>query len=256
MHTGCDNADTFRREGAKVKGLAARARAPCPNISRHHLPTAARLLPLGTVSRPMTATTSEVMTMADKTVAKNQDESVPTDKKLDDLYDLIDGIEIAMFTTRRADGQLVSRPMQMQERTSGVDLWFMTNVETHKLDDLMTDPHVNLAFYKDGSREWVSVAGLATVSNDPALIEELYKPDWKAWLGDEGGDRDGSPTDPRIALILVEAESVTYMKVTKPRPVVLFEVAKAMVTGSPPNVGSIRTVSDREIQRGADREAR
>ena len=177
--------------------------------------------------------------MADKATKKNTDEQVSTEKKLDDLYALIDGIEIAMFTTRRADGHLVSRPMQTQERTSGADLWFMTNVDAHKLDDLMSDPHVNLAYYKE-----------------PTLIEELYKPDWKAWLGDDGGERDGSPTDPRIALILVEAQSVTYMKVTKPRPVVLFEVAKAMVTGSPPQVGSIRTVNEREIQRGVDSDAR
>lgn len=194
--------------------------------------------------------------MADKATTKNRDDLVPTEKKLDDLYDLIEGIEVAMFTTRRADGQLVSRPMQVQERTSGVDLWFMTNIETHKLDDLMTDAHVNLAFYKDRSREWVSVSGIATVNSDPALVRELYKPDWKAWLGDEDGSRDGSASDPRIALILVEAESVTYMKVTKPRPVVLFEVAKAMVTGSPPRIGNVRTVNEREIQRGVDNEAR
>ena len=187
--------------------------------------------------------------MADRAVEKNRDDEVPTDKKLEDLYELIDGIEIAMFTTRRADGHLVSRPMQTQEREPGVDLWFMTTIETHKLDDLMTDPHVNLAYFNTRSKEWVSVAGLATVSTDRELVRELYKPDWKAWLGDEGGDRDGSENDPRIALILVEAESVTYMKVTKPKPVVLFEVARAMVTGSPPNVGSIRNVSERELRR-------
>jgi len=196
------------------------------------------------------------MTMADKAVAKNTDDSVPTEKKLDDLYELIDGIEVAMLTTRRADGQLVSRPMQTQERTNGLDLWFMTNVETHKLDDLMSDPHVNLAYYKDRSREWVSVSGLAMVSTDRDLVRELYKPDWKAWLGDEGGDRDGSASDPRIALILVDAESVTYMKVTKPKPVVLFEVARAMVTGSPPKVGSIRNVTERELERGVERDTR
>lgn len=190
--------------------------------------------------------------MGDRAVAKNSDDSVPTEKKLDDLYDLIDGIEVAMLTTRRADGHMVSRPMQTQERESGVDLWFMTNVETHKLDDLMTDPHVNLAYYKDRSREWVSVAGIATVTTDRDLVREMYKPDWKAWLGDEGGDRDGSAGDPRIALILVDAQTVTYMKVTKPRPVVLFEVAKAMVTGSPPKVGSIRNVTERELRRDAE----
>ena len=194
--------------------------------------------------------------MADKAVAKNTDDAVPTEKKLDDLYELIDGIEVAMFTTRRADGQLVSRPMQTQERENGVDLWFMTNVETHKLDDLMADPHVNLAYYKDKSREWVSISGIATLSTDRDLVRELYKPDWKAWLGNEGGERDGSENDPRIALILVDAQSVTYMKVTKPRPVVLFEVAKAMVTGSPPDVGNIRNVTERELHRGVDREGR
>jgi general stress protein 26 len=195
------------------------------------------------------------MTMADKTVAKNTDDAVPTEKKLDDLYELIDGIEVAMFTTRRADGHLVSRPMQTQERTVGLDLWFMTNIDTHKLDDLMSDPHVNLAYYKDRSREWVSVSGLATVSTDRELVRELYKPDWKAWLGDEGGDRDGSANDPRIALILVDAESVTYMKVTKPKPVVLFEVARAMLTGSPPKVGNVRNVTERELERGVERDA-
>jgi general stress protein 26 len=194
--------------------------------------------------------------MADKVTNKNRDDAVPTEKKLDELYELIDGIEVAMFATRRADGHMVSRPMQTQEHTSGVDLWFMTNVETHKLDELMTDPHVNLAYYRDRTREWVSIAGLATVSTDRTLIRELYKPDWKVWLGDEGGVRDGSPSDPRIALILVEAASVTYMKATKPRPVVLFEIARSLVTGSPPQVGSIRTVDEREIRRGVDSEAR
>ncbi len=194
--------------------------------------------------------------MADKASARNRDDAVSTEKKLDELYELIEGIDIAMFTTRRADGHLVSRPMQTQEHTTGVDLWFMTNIEAHKLDDLMTDPHVNIAYYDSSSREWVSVAGLASVSTDRELVRELYKPDWKAWLGDEGGNRDGSANDPRIALILVDAESVTYMKVTKPRPVVLFEVAKAMVTGEPPRVGSVRTVNERELDRAVDRESR
>ena len=194
--------------------------------------------------------------MADKSKDPDRDDSVPTGKKLEDLYKLIDGIEVAMFTTRRADGRLVSRPMQTQEHTSSVDLWFMTNIETEKLDDLMSDSHVNVAYYNNSSREWVSVSGIATVSTDRELVRELYEPDWKAWLGDEGGERDGSPNDPRIALILVEAESVTYMVVTKPKPVVLFEVAKAMVTGNPPKVGSLRTVTEREMERGTEQDAR
>ena len=83
-------------------------------------------------------------------------------KKIDDLYDLIEGIETAMFTTRRSNGQLVSRPMATQHRIEGADLWFVTNVDTHKLDELALDPHVNCAYYNKKTREWVSVSGVAT----------------------------------------------------------------------------------------------
>src|SRR3569832_665445 len=166
--------------------------------------------------------------------------SPSTSKKLDELYTLIDGIEIAMFTTRRADGQLVSRPMATQERVTGTDLWFVTDVSSNKLDELQFDPHVNLSYYKNKSREWVSVAGTAQITQDRNLIKELYKPDWKAWFGDEGGERNGGPNDPRLALILVEAQSVEYLVVNKPRPVVLFEEVKGMVTGTPPDVGEQR----------------
>jgi general stress protein 26 len=181
---------------------------------------------------------------------------VSTTKKLDDLYELIGDIEIAMFTTRRPDGHLVSRPMATQERVTGTDLWFVTDISSDKLDELESDPHVNLSYYNVKSREWVSVAGTAQVTQDRNLIKELYQPDWKAWFGDEGGDRDGSANDPRLALILVEAHSVEYLVTTKPKPVVLFEVAKAMVTGTPPKVGEQRSLTERELRTEAARESR
>ena len=55
---------------------------------------------------------------------------MPTEKKLEQLYELIDGIETAMMTTRTREGALVSRPMQTQARRAGTDLWFMTSVDS------------------------------------------------------------------------------------------------------------------------------
>ena len=187
--------------------------------------------------------------MAKDTQDRNADNEVPLEKKLEDLYSLIDGIEVAHMTTRRPDGYLVSRPMQVQERTAGTDLWFMTNLESHKLEELATDPHVNLAFYKDRTREWVSVSGTAIISRDKRLIHELYQADWRAWLGDQGGERDGGPDDPRIGLILVEAHSVTYLKKDRPMPLVLFNIVKGMVTGQEPKTGDLRELNERELKR-------
>ncbi|MGZ8379725.1 MAG: pyridoxamine 5'-phosphate oxidase family protein [Gemmatirosa sp.] len=188
---------------------------------------------------------------SDRTQDKNWDNEVPLEKKLDDLYALIDGIEVALFTTRRADGQLVTRPMQVQRRTAGTDLWFMTNVESHKLEELATDAHVNCGFYKDRTREWVSVSGSARITQDRQIIRDLYQADWRAWLGDEGGARDGGPDDPRIALVLVEANSVIYSKQDRPAPMVLFELAKGIATGSQPKVSDMRSLDDTELQRAA-----
>ena len=171
------------------------------------------------------------------------------EKKLKDLYALIEGIEVAMFTTRRPDGHLVSRPMATQTQAEGTDLWFVTDIESNKLDELDHDQHVNLAYYRDRTREWVSVSGTASISRDRRAIKELYRPDWKLWFGDQGGERDGGPDDPRLALILVDVESVVYLKVDKPRPVVLFELAKALVTGTPAEIGKQRQLSGDELRR-------
>jgi general stress protein 26 len=182
-----------------------------------------------------------------KATERNRDDA-PLGKKIEDLYGLIEGIEIAMFTTRRPDGHLVSRAMATQTQAEGTDLWFVTDIESNKLDELAFDPNVNLSYYRERTREWVSVSGTAMVSQDRMAIHELYQPDWKAWFGDEGGERNGGPDDPRLALILVEVHSVTYLKVDKPKPLVLFELVKGMVTGTPPNIGKQREVSGADVK--------
>src|SRR6186997_1483913 len=108
---------------------------------------------------------------------------------LNDLYDHIDDIHIAMMTTRREDGHLESRAMATQKRATGADLWFVAAEGSGKLADVERDPHVNLAYYKDRTREWISVSGLATLSRDREKIRELYAPDWKIWFGEEGDPR-------------------------------------------------------------------
>lgn len=168
-------------------------------------------------------------------------------KKLKELYDLVDGIDIAMFTTRSRDGHMVSRPMATQERAPGADFWFVSLVGTPKVAEIENDPHVNLSYYRDRNREWVSVSGLARISRDRAKIRKLYKPDWKVWFPKEGGSRDGGPNDPRIVLIGVRAHSAMYMTADKPAPLALFEVVKGMVTGKTPELGTVKKVRSREF---------
>lgn len=162
--------------------------------------------------------------------------------ELDKLYELIQDIEIGMMTTRRRDGHLESRAMATQKRAAGADLWFVTCDGTAKLRDLENDPHVNLSFFKDGTMEWISVSGIATISRDRAKIHELYASDWKAWFPDEGDPRHGTPDDPRLVLIGVKIHAAVFLEVNKPKPVVLYEVAKGWLTGSNPDVGEMHRI--------------
>jgi general stress protein 26 len=165
-----------------------------------------------------------------------------TKQELEKLYEHINDIEIAMMTTRRADGHLQSRAMATQKRAEGADLWFVTTENSQKLRDLIADPHVNPSFYKDRTREWVSVSGLARVVHDREKIHELYAPDWKMWFADDGDPRHGTPDDPRMVLIGVDVHAAVFLEVNKPQPVVLFEMVKGWVTGTMPDIGEMHQI--------------
>lgn len=165
-----------------------------------------------------------------------------TQSDLSKLYEHIDDIEIAMMTTRRGDGHLQARAMATQRRAAGADLWFVSMEGTAKLADLAADPHVCLSYYKDRTREWISVSGLASISRDRQKIHELYALDWKAWFGSEGDPRHGTPDDPRMVLIGVDVFAAAFLEVNKPQPVVLFELVKGMVTGEAPELGEMHHI--------------
>jgi general stress protein 26 len=164
--------------------------------------------------------------------------------ELDKFYRLIDEIKIAMLTTRRPDGHLESRAMANQKRADGADLWFVTEEGSGKLRDIEQDPHVNLAYYRADSYEWVSASGIATLSRDREKIRALYEPDWKAWFGQGGDPRHGTADDPRIVLIGVRVHAAVFLEVNKPKPVVLFELAKGWLTGARVEPGEIHELSE------------
>jgi general stress protein 26 len=158
------------------------------------------------------------------------------------LYSQIEEIEVAMMTTRRRDGHLQSRAMATQKRAAGADLWFVTAETTSAVRDIGQDAHLNLSYYKDRTREWISVSGIGSLSREKAKIEELYSEDWRMWFSDDGDPRAGTPEDPTLVLIGVEIHAATFLKLDKPQPVVLYELAKGFLTHDQPEIGEPRRI--------------
>ena len=163
--------------------------------------------------------------------------------ELEKFYSAIESIDTAMMVTRRGDGHLRARAMANQKRAGGADLWFVTMDGSAKLADLEHDPHINLSYFRDRNKEWVSVSGIATISRDHDKIRELYQPDWKIWFAEAGDPLHGTANDPRMVLIGVTIHAAEFLEVNKPRPVLLYEMVKGWVTGTEPEFGEMHHVN-------------
>ena len=132
--------------------------------------------------------------------------------------------------------------MTTQKRAAGADLWSVVAEGTGKLTDIHAEPHVNLAYYKDRTREWVSVSGLATLSRDRDKMRGLYAPDWSMWFGERGI----RATARRTTHVSCSSEWTSMLRrfseVSSPQPVVLYESVKGFLTGDAPEIGETQRI--------------
>lgn len=100
----------------------------------------------------------------------------------------------------------------------------------------------------NGSGEWASVAGTATVETDRELVKKYYSPSLKAWVGDLGdGKHDGSENDPRIGIIRIKADTASYALTAKNIFSRVGEVVQGAITGQTAHVSKLREISESEI---------
>ena len=95
---------------------------------------------------------------------------------LEKLYSHIADIQVAMMTTRRADGHLQSRAMATQKRALGADLWFVTLEDAHKLRDLEKAPaylrSIVLNLARDSNRRGLVSLRHHLPSDDQASVDD------------------------------------------------------------------------------------
>ena len=155
-------------------------------------------------------------------------------RALAELERLIDGIPVAMVTTRSDDHRLGSRPMLLERVEPDGSLTFLTHLSSDKVGEIARDPHVNVAFVSDKGDRYVSVSGMAMATHDPARMKSLWKPTYRAWF-------PGGPDDPDSAIFTVRIEVIDSWDVPTSRLVRVWCAVKAVVTGQVVEAGEHHT---------------
>ncbi|KAI0010548.1 hypothetical protein F4779DRAFT_577350 [Xylariaceae sp. FL0662B] len=181
---------------------------------------------------------------------KNIDTGASLKEKVEAVSKFVSSCKFGMMTTRDpSSGKLISRCMAVAGKEGGdIDLTFTTNTESHKTSELRADKHTNIAFC-DGAGQWASFAGEASIETGRDAVRRYYSPTLKAWLGDLGdGVHDGSANDPRIGVLRVRTESVTYAINDKSVVGRAAEVAKGTLTGDVAAVNKLREIKEEEVE--------
>jgi general stress protein 26 len=158
-------------------------------------------------------------------------EAKTRDEKLGKLREIIKAVDICMLTTVDERGDLHSRPMSNNRDVEfNGDLWFFTYGSSLKVDEVGRVPKVNASFADTDGQLYASVTGRAEVVRDRAKIEELWKPQLRAWFP-EGVDT------PDIALLKVSAERAEYWDGSQSVVAHAVSLVSSLVTGEPSQAG-------------------
>lgn len=149
------------------------------------------------------------------------------------VWAMMEKIGFCMFSS--LDGEEIrSRPMAAYVREEEGCVYFLTDADSAKDEEVAARPQVNLAFADASAMSYVSVSGRAAVTNDREKIRELWGTPAKAWWDD--------PEDPSIRLLKVTPRDAQYWD--SPGKVRAYiKMAAAAVSDARPAMGDSAKVS-------------
>ncbi|WP_040593568.1 pyridoxamine 5'-phosphate oxidase family protein [Schlesneria paludicola] len=146
------------------------------------------------------------------------------------LHEMLKGFHVGMIVTRAEDGELRARPMMLAETPADETLWFMTDRNSGKMDEITHDNRVNVTM--QSSNKFISISGSATAVEDRQKIAELWKEPFKVWF-------PGGKDDPSLVLIQVRGQTCEYWDNSGMSGIqYLIEAGKAYLSGTRPHLAN------------------
>ena len=166
------------------------------------------------------------------TIDKAQNDNEARDK----VWEMIKDIRVAQMVTKDSTGRLYARPMVAQQDKFHGELWFFTEADSPKIEEIARDPNVLLSYSEPDDQNYVSINGTAEIVTDRTTINNLWSEFLRTWF-------PKGKEDPNIALICVHVEQAEYWDAPNSKFLHAYGYVKAVVTGKQPDAGDNRKVS-------------
>jgi general stress protein 26 len=155
-----------------------------------------------------------------------------TSQQCQDIWEIIKDIKTAMVVSSD-DNSLRARPMNHLQKEFDGTLYFFTKKSAAKVEEVQQDNHVCISYADTQEKNYVSLSGTVTFSEDRALIEGLWSPPASAFFP-EGKD------DPDLVVMSVHINRAEIWDAEKSAMVLFYETVKSNLTGGPPDLGENR----------------
>jgi general stress protein 26 len=153
------------------------------------------------------------------------------------LKELIESVRIGLLTTVDLEGALHTRPLETLRCDADGTLWFFTDLESPKADELARDTRVSVGYSEPSKKVYAVVTGRGRILRDRALAAQLWTLTQRAWYP-KGVD------DEHLSILRVTPQRAEYWE-TPGRLSYLLAAAAAGVSGKPATLGRSRKLRKR-----------
>ncbi|MCQ8782210.1 pyridoxamine 5'-phosphate oxidase family protein [Mangrovibrevibacter kandeliae] len=149
------------------------------------------------------------------------------------FWDLVKDFDTSMVVTRDA-GRMRARPMAPRISADQREILFLTDRNSHKVEEIEANSEVVCTFAKHG--RYASVTGRARVSGDRDLVASIWNAEAEAWMP-KGKEH------PDVVVLAIAPEQAELWDVKTNSVTKAWEFAKAYLGEKPqPDIGEHRKV--------------
>lgn len=162
-------------------------------------------------------------------INKNQEEknheNLSSAEAAKKIKELVGEAPSCFFCTKVSSGSSNgARPMSVQKVDDDGNLWFLSANDSHKNMEIGLDPAVKLYFQGSSHSDFMQLDGRASITEDKAVIKELWEPILKTWFTE-------GENDPRISAIKVAPSEGYYWDTKHGKAVAGIKMLIGAITG-------------------------